>query len=123
MPIHFTIDPVLRRVNAVLEGQITEAEIVSYYDALRADPLFEPNFDNFADCRAVDPQPQVKGTFVRSMPQFIPFAPNARHAIVVANPAIFGLARMFQLANKDDSNIEVFQNIEAARAWLEKCAK
>jgi len=123
MPIRFTIDPKLRRVNAVFDGKVTEDEIVSYYDALRADPSFDPNFDNFADCRAVDPQPDVKGSFVRAMPQFIPFSPTARHAIVVANPAIFGLARMFQLANKDDSNIEVFQNLDEARAWLEKPKK
>lgn len=119
MPITYTIDKAHRLVHTRLVGTITEDEITAHHAALLADADFEKTFDDLADCSALSLRAEVSGSYVRNMALGLPYAASARHAIVVSDPTIFGLARMFQLSSKDDSKVSVFKSIEEGRAWLE----
>jgi hypothetical protein len=118
MPATYEIDTASRLVRTHAWGELTDADLTEYYRRLRADPDFQPTFNQFCDLRTVSriaATPQGLRTLARTKV----FAPSARRAFLTSSEADFGLARMFQTYSElEGSTIGVFKREEDAIAWL-----
>jgi len=107
---------------ASLSGTATLDELNDYQDTYLSDPRWTPGMNVLTDCRAIE-----VGDFgsdeIRLLAEANVLKADrfgfGRAAVVVSEPAAFGLVRMFQ-AYTDGAgfNQRVFTSIEAARDWL-----
>jgi hypothetical protein len=118
--LDFESDPGVLIVS--LSGTVTLDELNDYQDTYLSDPRWTPGTSMLTDCRALE-----VGDFgsddVRLLAEANLLKADrfgfGRAAVVVSEPAAFGLVRMFQ-AYTDEAgfNQRVFTSIEAARDWL-----
>jgi hypothetical protein len=117
MPVVYQIDRSRRIVFSTLNGTVTGDEALDHEQHLGNDPDFEPIYNQLCDCRHIT-QVTATGQVIRFVASKSPFSPKARRAIVADKDLVYGLARMYQLM-KQDAQIMVFRDMEAARRWLD----
>lgn len=112
MPVKYSIDRKARLVTTVFFGIFTDSDVWHLIDQLRADPDYDPDFDELIDCTGVTENFVSAATLsaVRS-------SPKPRRAVVAPSPKNYGIARMFQ-AMQVNQQIEVFRTLEEAKEWL-----
>ena len=120
MPATYVIDLDAGWVLSRAWGTLTDAELVSNRDVMRVDPQFRPELSQLWDFSEVRHM-EITGAGVRALAMGVsPFSPASRRAIIVADDAGFGMARMFLLMRDDDRGgaIQVFRDRASAVAWL-----
>jgi hypothetical protein len=118
LPATFEIDPQRRLVTSRIWGAVTDTEIFSHNEKLRADPRFDASYQQLVDMTGVTEIRVSTSTINQtSLDQF--FEPGTRRAFVATDDAVFGMARMFALrAEGLGQRIEVFREEGLAREWL-----
>jgi hypothetical protein len=123
MHIVATVDARLRMVRVqYIDGAPTFDEWARTMLGILRDPAYEPGFGFLVDRRAA---PAPNAAFVQATVEFrrahLEEMGSARWAVVVNDPANYGMARMGQaLGDPEWSKIEqaVFTDVADAEAWL-----
>lgn len=117
MGVDYTIDRSARTVFLTVTGQIDLAEIADVGRRLRADPGFDPAFQELLDLEGMAPPDLHYPDLYLVAHEIDPFPSTSRRALVAPGALAFGLARMYQLIHGDD-NIHVFRSRPEAMQWL-----
>ena len=121
MAIVATVDPALRIGIMRYDGNASVEEWQSALDAILADPSYQPGFGILVDRRKATSAQTAD--FIRQTAAHIeknlPRLTGSRWAAVVTEPAQYGMIRMGQvLADSWPITVEIFDDVEVARAWL-----
>jgi hypothetical protein len=118
VPADHHIDLALGLVRTREWGEVSDEDLRSLYDRIRADPAFKPSYRQLCDLRDVTRITSSVET-LRFLAQLELFAPGAKRAIVVGREVDFGLARLFQTYSEaEGGTVEVFRNMTEAERWL-----
>jgi hypothetical protein len=119
MPVSYIVDAARRAVLTTMTDVVTVSDLEAFVATLGADPRFEPTFRHLFDCRYIA-QVDVSGDDMRRLVTNHLVRSGTRRAIVVDDPTIFGMARMFQTLREleDDEGVHIFRSLADARAWL-----
>jgi hypothetical protein len=118
MPVRYELDIESKIVRTIFTGIVTENEVAEHAAHLGKDPAFQPGFSELADLS--------KALEVRlGYPEFQhlefidPFSREAKRAFVTTpRSQAYGLTRMFQMMRHSPENIQIFDTVESALAWL-----
>ena len=120
MPCSYVIDKEKRLVISTAWGRVTLAEVMNHQDQLRADPAFDPNFNQLVDATAVDGIDASVEEVKRAANRRI-FSTSALRAFVATNPEVFGIGRLLgaHLAmGRVPQQVHVFYDLPSALKWL-----
>jgi len=118
MPTKYTLDLPHRLVRTHSWGVLSDQDVRDLYRDIRADPAFEPFFQQLCDLRQVTRITATVDT-LRYLAQSRIFAAGARRAFVVDREVDFGMSRLFSAYSEvEGAVIEVFRNWEEAEEWL-----
>lgn len=121
MPISFQLDAVNRCVLASAESPLMDADLTQYQLALAAHPDHGPGFNQLVDLRDVNAGAvtslgvRMAGSLTGRYAQQLA---GTRCALVVSAGESFGLSRMFEAYASDVMEVDIFEDLEAAREWL-----
>ena len=119
MPASYRIDLRAGVVYSVLEGHVTNEELLAKHRRMSADPDFRPAMNHVIDTRGVT-SVSVTALGVRLVASTSIFGPGSRRALIAgdANPSS-GYVRMFQtLRSQSGADIKIFSTVEDAYRWL-----
>ena len=121
MPASYRIDLRAGVVYSVLEGHLTNEELLAQQQRMAADPDFRPTMNHVIDIRGVTTV-SVTALGVRLVANTSIFGPGSRRALIAsdANPSSgYGYVRMFQtLRSQSGADIKIFSTVEDAHRWL-----
>ena len=118
MPSSYFIDPVRRLVIISADGVMLGSELLAEQRHLASEPLFERDFSQLFDLTQVT-EARVTAEDVRAMAAATAFGPKARRALIVSEPLVYGLSRMFQLLlDERGGTLRIFTDRSEAEAWL-----
>ena len=118
MPTNYFIDPVRRLVIISADGVLLGAELLAEQKHLAAEPLFQRDFSQLFDLTQVT-EARISAEEVRAMAATTVFGPTARRALIVAEPLLYGLSRMFQLMlDERGGTLRIFTDRSEAEEWL-----
>jgi hypothetical protein len=118
MPSSYLIDVPRSIVFSRGWGVLTDSELISHANTLRADSRLAPGFQQVVDFRDLT-EMRVTSAGVTSIARHNPFPSDARRAIVVASDAVLGMVRMFQISMEADSeNFGIFRELGPALQWI-----
>ncbi|NIM48705.1 MAG: hypothetical protein GTO22_05520 [Gemmatimonadales bacterium] len=118
MPISYRIDPETSIAVVTIQGVVSAQEQREHVERLFADPDLRPPFRILSDRREQENVPST--ALVQQMARLlagVERAAGSRLAFVVARPVQIGMSRVFA-AHVSNMEIEVFTDIDRARAWL-----
>jgi hypothetical protein len=121
MPADYTIDVERQLVYSRAWGNVTDEDMFDHQRRLALDPLFNGDLFQLIDFLAVTDGKALSTNGVRSIAHRHLFGPRSRRAIVAADLAIYGMARMFETYRGiagGEEQICVFKNLKDAWAWL-----
>jgi hypothetical protein len=114
---YWIVDSKNRIVIAKFGGRLTIADAERFAADLRNNPAFEPSFSELSDLTEVD-DPQIDyASAVRFARYTDPFSHASKRAVVAPKPAMYNIARMYQLI-RNDENIVLFKTVDLAKGWL-----
>lgn len=125
MPITYQLDHASRRIWTVITDSVTDKDVMSHKEALRAEPAIGPDWAEVTDVRGVE-RLDVTPAGIRAMTEWDSDTgqPQHRLALVVSKDLAFGLARMYQQSSGPRSDrVGVFRTMEEAEAWLATFAR
>jgi hypothetical protein len=121
MPASYRIDLRAGVVFTVLEGHVTNEELLGHRQRMAADPDFRPTMNHVIETRGVT-EVAVTALGIRLVASPSIFAPGSRRAITAddANPSYgYGYVDMFQtLRSQSGEDISIFSTVEDAHRWL-----
>jgi hypothetical protein len=121
MSIVFRIHPEHQLVETTVSGEISLAEFEAYWETLRADPTYRPEYDALIDLRAtrrIGPLEELLQIAARQKSRLDRLRPT-RRAVVIKEEMTFRLMRRFEaLTGGDESPYRVFRTMEEAERWL-----
>lgn len=118
MSADYEIDTDRRIIFSTASGVLTEDDLRGHRKQLRADPFFDPSFDQLWDCSEVT-KVAVGIEVVRFLSRSSSYEAGAKRAVVAPDDITFGLARMFQTLHEDaPEEVRIFRSREEARRWL-----
>jgi hypothetical protein len=119
MPTEYTIYPQWSLVISRGNGVFTQADFWDHVARMRADPEFNPDFNQMVDCRAFAAVELTSGQMADLASRSI-FGARSRRAFIVASDVQHGLARMFATYReiKAGQAVMVFHEMSAALSWL-----
>jgi hypothetical protein len=121
MPASYRIDLRAGVVYSVLEGHVTNEELLAKHQRMSADPDFRPTMNHVIDTRGIT-SVSVTALGVRLLTTTSSFGPGSRRALIAsdANPSSgYGYVRMFQaLRSQSGADIKIFSTVEDAHRWL-----
>jgi len=120
MPCSYVIDKEKRLVISSAWDRITFADVINHQDQLRADPAFNPDFDQLVDATrvtAIDATlEEVKKVASRRI-----FSASARRAYVASRPEVFGIGRLLGAhlgMGRIPQQVSIFYDLPSALKWL-----
>ena len=122
MPMMYTLDHDTGLVRITGSGRLTDDDMVTCIECLRADPGLEPDMSTLSDMRGVDMALTPRG--IEQMLAVMRRTADRRHsakaAIVVDTDLAFGFGRMFELRAEDQTEprFRIFRDMDAAEEWL-----
>ena len=120
MPASYEIDPQRRLVLSRGWGVLTDEDLITHYERLRADPAFDPTYGQLADLREVE-RVATAGVTIEVVARLRVFAPGVRRAVIAPEEVAFTVARLFAShAEPQDQQIEVFRDAKAAEDWVSR---
>lgn len=122
MPIHHRVERELGLIITTAEGEVSDADVAAYGQAINGDPGTRFVGRELIDGRAVT-KISITSESVKRLVEANKLAGqrarNLRTAIVAADDAAFGLARMYEMLSEPDFPfVRAFRNLEDARAFL-----
>lgn len=119
MPVSYRIDTAQGLIVSVGSGVLTDDDLLTHQEELRSDPAFQPWFRHLVDFRQSMTH-AVTGRGVRRLTIAPALGKGSKRALLVADDAAFGLARMFQTLRDEqpDEETAIFRDEAAALAWL-----
>ena len=121
MPYAFTIYPSRRLVYCRGWGDFALTQLLSLRRELADNPQFDPTYAIVIDVEEINLTRLTSG-MIATLANANTFAPTARRAFVAAEPAHFGVARMFQIQRELSgtvADILVCRTLSEALTWLE----
>lgn len=122
MPCDSVIDASRHLVVTTASGDVTDDEVFACCSHLKERADFNPAFNQLLDFTRAERWEAKVRDLQRVAAQPL-FSSDSRRAIVATNPAIFGLARMFEayrsLSNVGE-HVMVFREMREALAWLDE---
>ena len=105
-------------VLTIAEGEISDEKFMEHIAILNQSEKLKENYRGIVDCRGVSPVMTPSSETIFKAGHFDGGDSKPRKVAVLAeNELIYGLARMYD-AYTSHAEMEVFQNIEDAIAWL-----
>jgi hypothetical protein len=120
MPFSYIVYQEHRLVISSGSGCVTWNEIKERQDQTKADPNFDPAFNQLVDLRAVTSF-DMTSEQARMLARRIIFSLTSKRAFIAADPAIFGVARMWEAFTElsdNPSQVRVFYDLPSALKWL-----
>jgi len=118
LPAEYQIDVERKLVTCRAWGALTDDDVREHYQALRADPLFDPTYRQLVDMTGIT-EDRVDTATKRRESQNQIFVPGVRRAWVASQDYTFGMARMYAVAAENQGqNIGVFRARSDAEEWL-----
>lgn len=118
LPAKYLIDVERKLVISQAWGALTNDDVREHYEALRADPLFDPTYRQLVDMTGIT-EDLVDINTKRQASQNQIFAPGVRRAWVASEDYTFGMARMYAVAAESQGQtIGVFRARSDAEEWL-----
>jgi hypothetical protein len=120
MPFSYVVYREHRLVVSTGSDRVTWEEISDRQDQTKTDPAFDPGFKQLVDLRAVTGF-DMTSEQARLLARRIVFSATAHRAFVSANPAVFGVGRMWEIFSEmsdNQSQIRVFYDLPSALRWL-----
>lgn len=120
MPFSYIVQKQYRLVISTGSGCVTWNEIKERQDQTKTDPTFDPEFNQLVDLRAVT-SIEMTSEQAKMLARRMIFSFTSKRAFVAANPAIFGVARMWEIFTElsdNPSQIRVFYDLPSALKWL-----
>ena len=118
MPAKYRIDVARRLVLSRAWGVFTAQELYDNFNALAADPGFDPSFPQLVDLRDVE-RPYMEPSIIRRHALEYLFASGTQRAIVTSSDVAYELARMYKtFAEYVPQNVRVFRDMHDAEQWL-----
>jgi len=121
MPLHYGIDKQRRLVTSTASGVLTYSDIAAHQAQLKADPDFDPTFDQLFDGTTVT-KIDVTAAEIQTVARQRLFAAGSRQAFATSSEFAYGMARMFEIYREASGTgrlVRVFSGVDAAREWLE----
>jgi len=116
MPADFIIDVTHGVVLTTGTGEFTRADFIEHMSRLKADPNFNPDFNQVVDCRAITLL-NLNGDEVRDLASQSIFSVRSRRAFVASSDLQFGLGRMFAAYREmAGQQMMVFKDMQEALA-------
>jgi hypothetical protein len=119
MPIHYSVDPVRRRIVTRADGVVTFKDINAHLDLeQRNRDLAAPEVVDARGATTNLTTEEVRALVRRAadMSRVVDLGPTA---IVTTNDVVYGMARMYSmLVEGYGANTEVFRDLESAERWL-----
>jgi hypothetical protein len=115
----YSIDEKERTILAQGWGVLTFSDLLSARVRLAADPVFDSRLPVLADLRDVE-RFELDSIEMQSFAELRSMQHTSRWALVVADNAAFGFARMFQVYREmaGESVVRIFNDREKATAWI-----
>jgi len=101
--------------------RVTFGEIRARQDQTKIDPDFNPEFNQLVDLRAVTGF-DMSSEQAKALARRMIFSSTSRRAFVASSPAIFGVARMWEIFTEmadHPSEIRVFYDLSSALKWVD----
>ena len=100
-------------------GEFTYADYMDHLSRIKADPRYNPDFNEIVDCRMFS-HLDLSGQQISDLAGRSAFGRDTRRAFVVASELQFGLARMFATYRQMNGGQEVmvFRDMPSAISWL-----
>jgi hypothetical protein len=120
VPCRYVIDKTRSLVITTLSGLVTFEEAKAHQDRLAEDPDFSREFSQLLDGTTITGL-ELSTAQLRELAQRRMFSSVSRRALVLINPAFFGVGRMLQTyldLAKAQEQISVFYDRESAWRWL-----
>jgi hypothetical protein len=120
MPLSYVVYPEHRLVISTGSGRVTWEEIKEVQDQSKTDPNFNPEFNQIVDLRAVIGV-DMTNEHARVLARRMIFSFTSKRAFVAANPAVSGVARMWEIFTEisdNPSQIRLFNDLPSALKWL-----
>jgi hypothetical protein len=119
VPAAYTIDPNQRVVYSRAWGILTDGDLLGHQSRLKADPAFDPSFNQLFDFRTVT-EARLTSDGVHHLARRNAFGLHSRRAFVVLSPEMYGMMRMFEILTSDDPDeLRVqFSDLAEAYRWL-----
>lgn len=120
MPFSYVVHNEHRLVVSTGSDRVTWKEIKGRQDQTRTDPGFNPEFDQIVDLRAVTGFDMTSDQ-ASSLARRMVFSSTSKRAFVARSPAVFGVARMWEILSElgdNPSEIRVFYDLPSALKWL-----
>lgn len=120
MPFNYVVYGEHRLVISTGSGRVTWEEIKERQDQTKTDLDFNPEFNQLVDLRAVTGF-DMTSDHARGLARRLIFSCTSKRAFVAANPAVFGVGRMWEMFTEmsdNPSQIRVFYDLPAALKWL-----
>ena len=119
MRVRYSTDKAQRLIISVGESVVGFHDIKDHQNRLRADPDFDPTFDQLIDAIRID-RLELTADEARILASRSLFSPGSRRALVAPKPAIFGLFRMMEVYHEGRAEVHVFDSLDEALNWLGK---
>jgi hypothetical protein len=120
VPIRSSIDVGQRLVTSVAEGVLDLTLLIEHSESLKADPRFDPSFDQIADFSGVT-DIRLSPDDVRHLAAHSIFSAQSRRVAIAPSDLTFGMGRMFQSYIRLFGGAEhacIFRNRSEALEWL-----
>jgi hypothetical protein len=118
MPASYQLNLEHRMVMSTASGIVTDTDLIQHQQRLRKDPQFEPSFGQRMDFTGASGISVSVATIQRLAIHRV-YAAGSRRAIVLHQGIAGALANMFKdLSEMEGEQVEVFEDLPAARAWL-----
>jgi len=120
MPFSYVVYREHRLVISTGSALVTWEEIRERQDQIKTDPEFNPEFNQLVDLRAVT-SVHMTSEQASTLARRTIFSATSNRAFVAANPAVFGVSRMWEILSEMSNNrshIRVFYDLTAALNWL-----
>lgn len=120
MPFSYAVYKQHHLVISTGSGCVTWSEIKERQDQTKTDPTFDPEFNQLVDLRAVTSF-DMTSEQARVLARRMIFSLTSKRAFIAANPAVFGVARMWEIFTElsdNPSQIQVFYDLPPALKWL-----
>lgn len=120
MSIEFSVERDCGCVLTRMEGLVTEAQVVAYFDRLRRSPGYAPRLPRLVDLRRVDAM--LSPSEIREMADLVRASPDingGKRALVADRDVVFGMLRMFELLTSQNAiGYRAFRDMREAAEWL-----
>jgi hypothetical protein len=117
MPAQHRIDRKQNIAFSILEGTLSNTELLQHQHAVQSDPAFNPTLDHVIDMRNARME-AITAITVNDLAHATRFSKDSRRAMLISSDEQYGLSRMFQMLLDPPQDVRIFTDLESALTWL-----